>query len=1332
MKPLLVLMLSLLWLVLPMPVLAEGEPQLSITNMPPEFVVSWPDLPSWVLEQSPHLQAPIPWTLVAPESYQAAGLFRFVRLSSVESNRFFRLRKEATLSVPGLAGYFPLEEGSGETSSDGSGPGTALLLENISWSSGRIGLGGLQFNGRRDEHASRAWVSNNNYRVLPASGGPFSVSLWFNPDDLDVGWRGLAGNDAAASNGWHVALNSTGPGTNFIVFAANSSLSVTGRMLLLPGQWHQLTVTHDGVQGSVYVDSALLGGSPGIIATHAGPIYFGGGFGGFNSFLGRIDDIRIYTNCLTQEDISLTGWWRFDENTALYAADSSIQGHPAQLSSSLAWAVGHSGSGVLLGSNQIVINNSDYSVLPASGGSFSVSFWLQPQALRSGSGLMNCGTDNLNGWSLSVESEAIETLLHFCSTNRGGTLDLLAALPLAESVWTKVDITFNGGIATLYANGKKIKESSGGIRGSRSPLIIGAVPGMQSFSGVIDEVKIFNRERGSAEIGPVAATMWETALMNSATNLQLQGDGPAGRQLTYELVPVITPTNGTVEISANSGVITYTAGGRKGPDAFTYTVSDGEFTTEPAIVTISVVEPHWLATNGGSLQPLDGSSLEHAWLAGGADALDAIWKTNKYYDCFFYGAGEFQTRGYKGLERGTANPGCKHIGSGVSGPSVTTLKLVDVWSTWSEGIFFATLDGVAVCDGFEVRHMVLDCNATNVPKYVQGEPIWIRIPLSTTGRVETATLGWDGSPVYGNTYWWSGRAREFSVCTSLNSANGLVTNCTTLISTGQVDVVTVGRNADELILQLTRRDYGTDFYGLREIEVSGGTVSVPTATRSDGGESRLNAQYSILAAVDNNPGTFWASGAENDVRITLPLEHNTEVSQINLQWNCKNVVGTGRFGPAASYVIRARDENTGQYLDVPFTTSGRAGNGIETARFGVVDSTTVVRTDKLVVELTAKEAGIDFYSLKEVSLQVNTAPVKMRLPSAFNTLTWGNYSVLRAFDRNPSTQWASDGQGMVGALDLAGNNLRFQDLRVIGFGTKATRECFPLGIYSHWSGQPKHLGNVVVEDCVFTDPAPSSPDGITTVLVAGAPPDSLTNAVVRRCTVEGLKNHFTYSQAFTATHVENCLVTDCQRAIYFEPNPGIWDNIGEPVLIRSNRFMNVDNGVHMLLYPAAHFDSLTLYGNEMILSGAAGWGFGECDTCLGGESGSLTNLTALNNIVRYADWVQRPERIDGGLAYANVRNAVFGNNILGLGTTSSLRVRQYPSGLIAEPIETEDCDHPGPFPAGGTRYPASLNSLLPGYRRAWFGNRNLSGTNLEIRFSNFGLDGPALEQQWAE
>jgi hypothetical protein len=206
-------------------------------------------------------------------------------------------------------------------------------------------------------------------------------------------------------------------------------------------------------------------------------------------------------------------------------------------------------------------------------------------------------------------------------------------------------------------------------------------------------------------------------------------------------------------------------------------------------------------------------------------------------------------------------------------------------------------------------------------------------------------------------------------------------------------------------------------------------------------------------------------------------------------------------------------------------------------------------------------------------------------------------------------------------------------------------------------------------------------------------------------------------------------VVDCNLAVYFEPDPTIVDTT-DPILIRSNRFVNVDSGVYVATHPSAKFDSITCSDNEIILSGRNGWGVAICDTCYVGPTASTTNLTVLNNIIRYADWGERPAFGDGGLYYSDIQHAVFGNNIVALGTSSSLRVRSCPSGSI--PAPPGDCDRFVPDPPPPPTSAQCLDILPAGYQRAWFNNRNLSGALLPVSFLNNGAEGPATQQQWVD
>jgi hypothetical protein len=376
---------------------------------------------------------------------------------------------------------------------------------------------------------------------------------------------------------------------------------------------------------------------------------------------------------------------------------------------------------------------------------------------------------------------------------------------------------------------------------------------------------------------------------------------------------------------------------------------------------------------------------------------------------------------------------------------------------------------------------------------------------------------------------------------------------------------------------------------------------------------------------------------------------------------------------------------------------------------------------------------VNYYSLREVTLQNDLAPVALRLPSARSILSWGiNFTVSRAFDKDTETQWACGPQGELGAINVFGSNLKFTSLKIIGFGTKGGRECFPMFVSSGGkTDHTVHWGNVLIEDCIFADPARDNRDGVTAMVLAAKPPSSVTNAVIRHCTVSGLKPYFSYSQAMTAIHVENCVVEDCSVAVYFEPEAASQDDVG-PVIIRSNSFVNVNSGVFLLSHAGSRFDSITCIDNEIVLAGAGGWGFAVCDVCDPGPSGVITNVTALNNIVRYAGWNSRSANSDGGFYHTDIHHSVMGNNLVALGTPNSLRVRHCPAGIIPPPPSTEDCDNPVPIPPGPPTYPPCLDVLPLGYQRAWFNNCDLSGSLIDVRFLNLGADRSASQQQWPE
>lgn len=173
---------------------------LSISNGQGEFFLTWPlSATNWVLEQAADVQPSTRWQRISSTMYESNAISRYVRVSGGEGRGFYRLRQVGP-PVPGLRGYWAVDEGTGQRAEDGSTSGTLMFFTNASWTTGRIGPGALRFNGGDSSSGGKAWVRNDNYGVLPASGQPFSVSLWFSPNAMKD-WQFLAGS---AANGRYV------------------------------------------------------------------------------------------------------------------------------------------------------------------------------------------------------------------------------------------------------------------------------------------------------------------------------------------------------------------------------------------------------------------------------------------------------------------------------------------------------------------------------------------------------------------------------------------------------------------------------------------------------------------------------------------------------------------------------------------------------------------------------------------------------------------------------------------------------------------------------------------------------------------------------------------------------------------------------------------------------------------------------------------------------------------------------------------------------------------------------------------------------------------------
>jgi hypothetical protein len=438
-------------------------------------------------------------------------------------------------------GYWSFNEGVGTVATDFSGNGnTGALVSGPPW-----------VNGKRSKAVDLFAADYITMGDVNAADGltRITVSAW-------VKSRAAGSNSSEA----HVVdkSNCTGgggdgpfelwtPGTfaEFTVYTAgagnSSGMSTTN---IDDGQWHFWTGTYDGTNVAIWIDGVqenLLNiGS--VTLTDTGNILNVGGFcnGSFSTWLGTVDEVRIYNRALGQSEIArlyqsgavklgassvdlqagsslekgLVGHWTFDgpDITASAILDRSGQGNNAGFhggSTSTAKVIGKLGQAMNFngtsnyGATSRVVQDD-----------FTLSAWV-----KKGASLTNNDDCSIDMWYCGfgvVDADVDGAADDFGLAIKGdkaifGTgnpdTSVLSTAPLNNTDWyhlvaTRVRST---GAITLYVNGAQVDTDTAGTQSLTAPTTVyfGAIKPLvyqTFFNGKIDDVRVYNRALGATEI----------------------------------------------------------------------------------------------------------------------------------------------------------------------------------------------------------------------------------------------------------------------------------------------------------------------------------------------------------------------------------------------------------------------------------------------------------------------------------------------------------------------------------------------------------------------------------------------------------------------------------------------------------------------------------------------------------------------------------------------------------------------------------------------------------------------------------------------------------------
>jgi hypothetical protein len=215
----------------------------------------------------------------------------------------------ALYSNTGLVGYWPLNEGTGSSTIDQSGngnggtwSGTPAGNGGTYYAAGKVGSYAGYFNGNTGNDSV---VTNGTVGALTSN---FTVVAWINnPSFSSVGDFTVVGDRLNAASGWEIETPTSGNSAALLwrTFYGSSG-NIYSAYMLNSGTWYQVAAVQLNGSALLYVNGAQVL-SQSITNPVAGSQafaigYIGVGSGG-SSWLGSIDDVRIYNRTLSAAEI---------------------------------------------------------------------------------------------------------------------------------------------------------------------------------------------------------------------------------------------------------------------------------------------------------------------------------------------------------------------------------------------------------------------------------------------------------------------------------------------------------------------------------------------------------------------------------------------------------------------------------------------------------------------------------------------------------------------------------------------------------------------------------------------------------------------------------------------------------------------------------------------------------------------------------------------------------------------------------------------------------------------------------------------------------------------
>ncbi|MBX4198608.1 LamG domain-containing protein [Candidatus Parcubacteria bacterium] len=434
----------------------------------------------------------------------------------------------------GLMGYWSFNEGVGTVATDFSGNGNTGSVGGPLWDSKGKRGSALNFDGSNDQVAT---ANGNSVKGLTQA----TLSLWFRPDRLNGTAQVLYAESvtaSAATGRFRLRIDSD----DKLIFhgkapdSDGTTIWVDSSTALATSTWYHAVAVFDSV-GDVqhlYINGVDQSASVTEVAFEttdpAAPPRIGRNPDGANSFLGLIDEVRVYNRALTSTEVAalynsgaaiikstltrtkinasqndkltsgLVGNWSFNgadlsfaTNLATDRSSNNNSGRLTNMATDTAPVIGKVGQALDFdGADDRVVISAD----PIATGADSVCAWIYPRTLGETSEGRIAGNENSYMYIAATD--------HLVFTSNNSTLAVSANSSITLNKWQHVCATRDAsGTANLYIDGTlsgSANQSSGSPSAGTAVQIGNIAATTKTFDGYIDEIRLYSQVLTAAEV----------------------------------------------------------------------------------------------------------------------------------------------------------------------------------------------------------------------------------------------------------------------------------------------------------------------------------------------------------------------------------------------------------------------------------------------------------------------------------------------------------------------------------------------------------------------------------------------------------------------------------------------------------------------------------------------------------------------------------------------------------------------------------------------------------------------------------------------------------------